>query len=53
MARMASPYSANTMLTMFWVTRNRSTPMSADTTITPTMKPPCACTGQEFTAGNA
>src|SRR5262249_1797089 len=53
MAAMASPYSRNTMLTRFWVTRNRSTATIADTKITPTMIPPCAWIDHVLIVGKA
>jgi hypothetical protein len=52
-ARMARPYSANTMLTRFWVTRKRSMATRADAAISPMIAAPCHWIGQPLTAGNA
>ena len=52
-ARMARPYSANTMLTRFWVTRNRSMATRADAAISPMIAAPCHWIGQLLTAGKA
>ena len=40
-------------MTTFWVTRNRNTASTAESTIMATIRPPCACTGQLSTAGKA
>src|SRR5262249_12872442 len=53
MARIASPYSTNTMLTTFWVTRKRRMASSADSTISPMISPPCHWIDHPLTAGNA